>query len=80
MVEREGLAKLELMSASPSRTKVSDRQSNMTTVHLQKWSKGKMKEKVNNQVLFDQVGHVSDFSRIYECLGVEQADIAVILQ
>ncbi len=22
---------------------------------LQKWSKGKMKEKVNNQVLFDQV-------------------------
>jgi ribosomal protein S25 len=24
----------------------------------QKWSKGKMKEKVNNQVLFDQVGHL----------------------
>lgn len=30
----------------------------MHRVHrvLQKWSKGKMKEKVNNQVLFDQVG------------------------
>ena len=24
-------------------------------LHLQKWSKGKMKEKVNNQVLFDKV-------------------------
>lgn len=27
----------------------------MVKFSLQKWSKGKMKEKVNNQVLFDQV-------------------------
>ena len=35
-----------------------------------------MKEKVNNQVLFDQVCHASDLSRISDCLGVEPADIA----
>ena len=30
---------------------------------LQKWSKGKMKEKVNNQVLFDKVSTAAAGSR-----------------